>query len=319
MRTAISLGYDESKAKSSNPKPGEGLVWRGRARIFSMGVPTREASRDRPSGSAKVKIMSVNVEKEVNADETSMMGSTRALNRIGVGHTSAQLENAYFRRLCGADEQSNAGSMTTNRDRQDGARDGHTSLASVVTQRYKAQVGVDWTPHSPRHPSTSNNHASTRTPQARSSAEPIVLAHGPSVSVIVESFENGRSSNASSSNRSPRLTHASPRPFSIVSASENASTTSSHLEEHALTPHKLENADFLQRGPKLQTARISSSSPVLSASRSSTRRSSFQSRSLSSPYFNSWCYGNIDVSHMVRFFELFFFLFLFFCSFPSPP
>ena len=297
-RGSMVLDLEEARAKTVSRRPQDLLVWKGRARRFSLGMLSRRVPNERPLDATRVQVTLVNAGSSEMGDETPPGERKEPFSGMGVGHTSVSLENAYFRRMCGAEDTPAFGPMTTNRERHDSAREGHTSLASVVTQRYKAQVGVDWSPSrstlshqassSPRPSNSARRHS------PKSSLDTLGLSLNPSVSVVVETLESKRSQ---SSTRSPRSTGPLSSPHSYTTASDSLSPTTSRLRSEQPGRHMSISSETISDAPRL----TSPSSPALSSSRKHMARSEFRSRSLSAPYFASWSYGNIDVSHKVRF------------------
>lgn len=293
----MKLDLDDVRAKPNARKPSEMLIWRGRARRFSMGMMSRRPISERLLDVTKVHVPLVNAGSAEIMEDSPVEERKETFMGGGVGHTSAALENTYFRRLCGAEESNTFGSLSTTRDRNDSAREGHTSLASVVTQRYKAQVGVDWSParsnisqqssSSPRPPVSARRHS----PQ--SSLDTLGLSQNPSVSVVVETIESKRGSASTRPTRPPPLPN-SPRSSPFAPKARSPTSSRRPLDSpSSLTPA---SSDTISDAPRL----TSPSSPALSSSRKVHRRPQYRSRSLSSPYFTSWSYGNIDVSHKVR-------------------
>ena len=303
-RGSITLDLEEARAKTSGRRPQDILIWRGRARRFSLSMLSRIATQERSLDPTRIQVTLVNAGSSEMEPESPVGDVKPSFSVVGVGHTSAANENAYFRQLCGAEDTASFGPLTTNRERNDSDRESHTSLASVVTQRYKAQVGVDWSParstlsqQSTSSPRTLN---SGRRHSPQTSLDTMGLSLNPSVSVVVENMESKR---GQPSTRSPRYSPSPSTARSSTVASDSLSPTSSLRRADDLGRRMSGSSDMITDAPRL----TSPSSPVISSARTRARRSSYRSRSLSSPYFASWSYGNIDVSHKVRFSFFFFF------------
>jgi len=209
--------------------PQEVLLWRGRSRRFSLGIP-RQAMESTPvQHEIHLSLEGLSVWQDAEKKLSPMELQERDLSAaLGVGHVKAPQEDLYFHCLCGSLDSESLN--TTSRDRIGEDAERAASMSAMISQRYSR-------------------------------------------------------ASATATTGSADILRLLPRGSDATPAGQNTGVWS---------------AKSRQGGSQPPLSAVGHHRGIAGPSSQRQTRSRHISRSLSAPYFHSWSFGNIDVSHQVR-------------------